>query len=191
MLVTGRRVEELLKVCPAIALFDLVVAENGAVVYDPARREEVVLGAPVPKSLVERLRERSVAPLEVGKVLVATHDPHGAVVFDVIRELGLELQVIVNRSSIMVLPPGINKATGLEVALHKLGLSQHEAVAIGDAENDHSFLRYCECGVAVANAVPSIKAAAELVTDPEWVRRARRLLALLPNAGSSSLLHGF
>ena len=164
VLVTGRRVEELLKVCPAIALFDLVVAENGAVVYDPARREEVVLGAPVPKSLVERLRERSVAPLEVGKVLVATHDPHGAVVFDVIRELGLELQVIVNRSSIMVLPPGINKATGLKVALHKLGLSHHEAVAIGDAENDHSFLRYCECGVAVANAVPSIKAAAELVT---------------------------
>jgi HAD superfamily hydrolase (TIGR01484 family) len=164
VLVTGRRVRSLLAVCPAVSSFDLVVAENGAVVYDPSRREEIVLGMPVPNALVERLRERGVAPIEVGKVLVATSDPHGTVVSETIRELGLELQVIVNRSSIMVLPPGINKATGLKFALHRLGLSQHEAVAIGNAENDHSFLHYCECGVAVANAVAAIKDAADLVT---------------------------
>jgi hydroxymethylpyrimidine pyrophosphatase-like HAD family hydrolase len=164
VLVTGRRIEDLLKVCPAVGLFDLVVAENGAVVYDPSRREEVVLGVPVPDRLIDRLRDRGVAPLEVGKVLVATRDPHGAAVFAVIQELGLELQVIVNRSAIMVLPAGINKATGLKFALHRLGLSQHEAIAIGDAENDHSFLKYCECGVAVANAVGSLKEAAEFVT---------------------------
>jgi hydroxymethylpyrimidine pyrophosphatase-like HAD family hydrolase len=164
VLVTGRRVEDLVQVCPAIGLFDLVVAENGAVVYDPLRREEIVLGVPVPDRLIDRLRERGVAPIEVGKVLVATSDPHGAVVFDVIRELGLEVQVIVNRSAIMVLPAGINKASGLKFALHKLGLSQHEAVAIGDAENDHSFLSYCECGVAVANAVAALKDSVEFVT---------------------------
>ena len=164
VLVTGRRVEDLLQACPAIALFDLVVAENGGVVYDPSRREDIVLGVPVPDGVVDRLRERGVDPIEVGKVLVATRDPHGAVVFEVIRELGLELQVIVNRSVIMVLPAGINKATGLKFALHKLGLSQHEAVGIGDAENDHSFLRYCECGVAVANAVASLKDSVEFVT---------------------------
>ena len=164
VLVTGRRVEDLLRVCPAIASFDLVVAENGAVVYDPSRREDIVLGTPVPDRVVDRLRERGVDPIEIGKVLVATRDPHGAVVFDVIRELGLELQVIANRSAIMVLPAGINKATGLKFALHKLGLSQHEAVAIGDAENDHSFLTFCECGVAVANAVASLKDSAAFVT---------------------------
>jgi HAD superfamily hydrolase (TIGR01484 family) len=164
VLVTGRRVEDLLQVCPAIGLFDLVVAENGAVVYDPSRREDVVLGVAAPERLVDRLRERGVAPIEVGKVLVATREPHGAVVFDVIRELGLELQVIANRSAIMVLPAGINKATGLKFALQRLGLSQHEAVAIGDAENDHSFLTYCECGVAVANAVASLKDSVDLVT---------------------------
>jgi hydroxymethylpyrimidine pyrophosphatase-like HAD family hydrolase len=165
VLVTGRRVDDLVRVCPALGLFDLVVAENGAVVYDPGRRESIVLGVPVPDHLVERLRERGVAPLEVGQVLVATYEPHGPVVFDVIQELGLELQVIVNRSAIMVLPAGINKATGLDFALHKLGLSRHEAVAIGDAENDHSFLSYCECGVAVANAVASVKQSVELVTN--------------------------
>ena len=83
---------------------------------------------------------------------------------DVIRELGLELQVVFNRSAIMALPPGVNGGSGLRVALRKLGLSQHEAVAIGDAENDHSLLDCCECGVAVANAVPSLKKRAAFVT---------------------------
>ena len=170
ILVTGRRVEDLLQVCPAIGLFDSVVAENGAVVYDPGRREDIVLGTPVPERFVDRLRERGVTPIEVGKVLVATRDPHGAVVFQVIQELGLELQVIVNRSAIMVLPAGINKATGLKFALHKLGLSQHEAVAIGDAETTPP-LMYCECGVAVSNAVAS--QGLRRVRDPRRQRRRR------------------
>jgi 3-deoxy-D-manno-octulosonate 8-phosphate phosphatase KdsC-like HAD superfamily phosphatase len=134
------------------------------VLYDPKRHEETLLATPVPSRLIDLLRERGVDPLEVGKVLVATHDAHGGAVFEAIRELGLELQVIVNRSSVMVLPAGINKATGLRFALHRLGLSRHEAVAIGDAENDHSFLELCECGVAVANAVPALKQIAAFVT---------------------------
>jgi hypothetical protein len=64
----------------------------------------------------------------------------------------------------MVLPAGVNKATGLETALRKLGLSRHEVVGIGDGENDHSFLERCECAVAVANAAPSIKEVAAFVT---------------------------
>jgi hydroxymethylpyrimidine pyrophosphatase-like HAD family hydrolase len=30
----------------------------------------------------------------------------------------------------------------------------HNAVAVGDAENDHAFFNICECAVAVANALP-------------------------------------
>jgi hypothetical protein len=164
VLVTGRRLDDLLKVCPAVGLFDLIVAENGAVVYDPRRREETVLGVPVPQRLIDRLRERGVEPIEVGKVLVATRDPYGTVMFEVIRELGLELHVIANRSAVMALPAGINKASGVQFALHKLGLSRHEAVAIGDAENDHSLLMQCECGVAVANAAEALKEVAAFVT---------------------------
>jgi 3-deoxy-D-manno-octulosonate 8-phosphate phosphatase KdsC-like HAD superfamily phosphatase len=145
-------------------LFDLIVAENGALAYDPKRHEEIVLGTPIPGRLVGLLSERGVEPLDIGKVLVATDSRHAGAVSEAIRELGLELQVIVNRSSIMVLPAGVNKATGLRFALQRLGLSRHEAVAIGDAENDHSFLDYAECGVAVANAVPALKEVAAFVT---------------------------
>jgi HAD superfamily hydrolase (TIGR01484 family) len=164
VLVTGRRVSDLLQVCPEVTLFDLIAAENGAVLYDPKQRDEIPLASPLPARFAERLRQRGVEPLEVGTVIVATHDPHGAVMFEVIRELGLEVQVIFNRSAVMALPPGVNKGTGLQVALRKLGLSLHEAVGIGDAENDHSLLEYCECGVAVANAVPSLKKTAAFVT---------------------------
>lgn len=164
VLVTGRRVDDLLSVCPRIALFNLVVAENGAVIYDPQRREQIPVATPLPAQFAERLRARGAASVEVGKVIVATHEPHGAVMLEVIRELGLEIQVVFNRSAVMALPPGVNKATGLDVALRRLGLSRHEVVGVGDAENDHSLLEYCECGVAVANAVPSLKAAADFVT---------------------------
>jgi HAD superfamily hydrolase (TIGR01484 family) len=164
VLVTGRRVSDLVRVCPRLDLFDLIVAENGAVLYDPRQRDEIPLASPLPAAFAERLRQRGVEPLELGSVIVATHEPHGALMLDVIRELGLEVQVVFNRSAIMALPPGVNKGSGLQVALRKLGLSQHEAVAIGDAENDHSLLDCCECGVAVANAVDSLKRTAAFVT---------------------------
>jgi len=55
----------------------------------------------------------------------------------------------------MVLPSGVNKASGLQVALNELRLSPHNSVGVGDAENDHVFLSTCECSVAVANALPA------------------------------------
>lgn len=167
ILITGRRLDELLAVCSCAQLFTLIVAENGAIIYDPASREETRLANPPSKLLIQNLRARGVAPLEIGQVLVATLAPHRSTVQDVIWELGLEAQVIGNRNAVMVLPAGINKATGLEHALRELGLSRHEVVGIGDAENDHSFLERCECAVAVANAAPSIKQTAAFVTTAE------------------------
>lgn len=38
------------------------------------------------------------------------------------------------------MPPGLNKASGLKAALEDLGVSAHNVVSIGDAENDHAFL---------------------------------------------------
>ncbi|HVT09283.1 MAG TPA: HAD-IIB family hydrolase, partial [Polyangia bacterium] len=90
--------------------------------------------------------------------------PHETEVMDAIRELGLELQVIFNKGAVMVLPSGVNKASGLEFALTDLGLSRHEVVGVGDGENDHAFLAHCELSVAVADAVPSLAEAADIVT---------------------------
>ena len=40
-----------------------------------------------------------------------------------------------------------------------------ETLGVGDAENDHAFLSLCECSVAVANALPTVKERVDLVTN--------------------------
>jgi hypothetical protein len=79
----------------------------------------------------------------------------------------LEHQVIFNKGAVMVLPPSVNKGSGLAAALRELRLSPHNVVAIGDAENDHALLRLAEFGVAVANAVPMLKREADLTSEFE------------------------
>jgi HAD superfamily hydrolase (TIGR01484 family) len=164
VMVTGRELHELIIVCPRLDLFDLVVAENGALLYNPETKEETVLTDPPLPAFVAALQARGVHPLSVGKTIVATWEPHQQAVLEVIRDLGLELQVIFNKGAVMVLPSGLNKATGLKVALKQLNLSVHNAVGVGDAENDHAFLGICECAVAVGNALPSVKEKADFVT---------------------------
>jgi hydroxymethylpyrimidine pyrophosphatase-like HAD family hydrolase len=164
ILVTGRELDELLGIFPQIGLFDRVVAENGALLYRPDSREEKGLGEPPPPALVEAIRKRGVEPLSVGRSIIATREPHQGAVLDAIRELGLEWQVIFNKGSVMGLPSGVNKATGLAPALDELALSPHNIVGVGDAENDHAFLSLCEFSAAVANALPMLKERADFVT---------------------------
>jgi hydroxymethylpyrimidine pyrophosphatase-like HAD family hydrolase len=164
IMVTGRELPELQTVFPHLDLFDWVVAENGALLYCPGSKEEKPLTPPPPEPFVELLRKRGVSPLSVGRGIVAAWHPHETIILDTIRDLGLELEIIFNKGSVMVLPSGVNKATGLAVALKEMGLSPHNVVGIGDAENDHSFLSFCEFGVAVDNALPMLKEKADLVT---------------------------
>jgi hydroxymethylpyrimidine pyrophosphatase-like HAD family hydrolase len=165
ILITGRELDDLLRVFPHVNLFERVVAENGALLYSPARREEKLLGKGPPEEFTGTLQRRGVSPLSLGRVIVATWEPNETTVLEVIRDLGLELQVIFNKGAVMVLPSGVNKATGLKAALSELGLSPHNIVGIGDAENDHAFLNLCECSVAVANALPMVKEQADFVTN--------------------------
>ena len=172
ILVTGRELDELLGIFPQVDLFERVVAENGALLYRPAGREEKLLGEPPPPALVEAIRKRGVSPLSVGRGIIATVEPHQGAILEAIRELGLEWQVIFNKGSVMVLPSGVNKATGLSAALEELNLSPHNVVGVGDAENDHAFLALCEFSAAVANALPTVKERADFVTAEP--RRGRR-----------------
>jgi HAD superfamily hydrolase (TIGR01484 family) len=181
LLVTGRELDELLTVFPRVDLFELVVAENGALLYEPATKDVTLLAeCPLPQ-FVSLLQERSVQPMSVGHAIVATWRPHETTVLECIRDLGLEMQVIFNKDAVMILPSGVNKATGLSAALAKLGLSHHNAVGVGDAENDHAFLALCEFGCAVDNALPALKDRADLVTKGDHGRGVAELIDALVN----------
>ena len=164
LLVTGRELEELKETCPRLDLFDLVIVENGALLYRPSDGSETVLAERPPDSFVNDLLDRGVSPISVGRVIVATWEPHQAAVVEAIHQAGLDLEVIFNKGSVMVLPTGVNKASGLTAALAELGIASEQVVGVGDAENDHAFLALCGLSAAVANALPTLKDRADLVT---------------------------
>jgi len=165
LLVTGRELDEFLSVFSRLELFDRVVAENGAVLYDPATHKHRLLAGRPPRELLAALRARRLEPLSIGNSIVATSRAQQRIVSEVIDDLGLPLQVILNKSSVMVLRQGVNKATGLMEALHEVGVAPENTVGIGDAENDEDFLALCGHSAAVANALPALKRKVGLVTS--------------------------
>ena len=177
ILVTGRELDELKTVFDRFDLFERVVAENGALLYRPDTGEERVLGEAPAAAFVEDLKRRGVDRLSVGRCIVATWEPFERQVLESIRDLGLELQVIFNKGAVMVLPSGINKASGLKAALAELNISAHNAVAVGDAENDHAMLSLCECSAAVANALPAVKDKVDIDLTQDHGAGVRELIA--------------
>jgi hydroxymethylpyrimidine pyrophosphatase-like HAD family hydrolase len=174
-LVTGRELEDLKTLFSRFDLFDAVIAENGAVLFHPATGTLKLLHEPPPRRFVEDLRVRGV-PVSVGHVIVSSREPHETIILDVIKLLGLELEIIFNKGAVMVLPAGTNKATGLTLALHEAGLLSQKTAGIGDAENDHAFLNMCGCAVAVSNALPSLKEHACFVTSAPYGRGVEELI---------------
>jgi hydroxymethylpyrimidine pyrophosphatase-like HAD family hydrolase len=179
LLVTGRELPELLELFPEIRLFDIVVAENGALLYFPDSGEERPLGDPPSPEFIEQLEKLKVHPYSVGKVIVATWKPHEDNVLKIIRDMGLEMQIIFNKDAVMVLPSGINKAFGLAKALYELNLSPLNIVAVGDAENDHAFFRAAGFSAAVANSVPMLKETADLCLDGDHGEGVSELCGLI------------
>lgn len=164
VLVTGRELPDLERVFPEYGIFDHIVAENGALLYTPSNGKEELLGPAPDEAFVNALKGKGVAPISVGKVIIATWEPHQNTALDVIKDYGIERQVIFNKGAVMILPPGINKATGLQALLQRLNYSEHNVVAIGDAENDSAMMQVVECAVAVSNALPALKEASDHVT---------------------------
>jgi len=166
VLVTGRALDDLRKVFPELSLFDMVVAENGALLFDPVLESEEPLCAPPPEVFLRRLKKRGI-PFAVGRRVVATVRPHENEVLALLKRTNLKMQIIFNHESVMVLPSGVDKGTGLSAALTKLGFDPAQIVGIGDAENDLAFLRLCGFSVAVANAIDLLKRQVDFVTRSE------------------------
>lgn len=164
LLVTGRELPDLQQVFPRHELFDVIVAENGALLYWPARREQRLLAPAAPQALLQALKRERVQPLSVGRSIIATGRPNESKVLEAIRQSNLEWHIVFNKDAVMVLPSGVNKASGLAAALDALELSALNVLAVGDAENDHALLAACGYRVAVANAVEALKREADIVT---------------------------
>lgn len=63
-----------------------------------------------------------------------------------------------------VIPRAVNKGQGIADICRVLGLSTDEVIAFGDSENDIPMLRRAGMGIAMANATPATKEAADRIT---------------------------
>lgn len=82
-----------------------------------------------------------------------------------------------------ILPYGASKGAGLKRLLEQLGIAPEHVLAIGDAENDIEMLQLAGIGVAVGNAMPETKAAADYVVagnDEDGVAEAIERFVLAP-----------
>src|SRR5215831_4760596 len=102
LLVTGRELRDLESTFSRLDLFDLAVMENGGTLYFPAEQRELPLADPPSEAFLQACRKRRVKQLTAGRVIVATVESERAKVVDAIHSLGLELQVVFNKGSMMV-----------------------------------------------------------------------------------------
>jgi len=147
VLVTGRILSDLRQAAGNLDFVDAVVAENGAVLAFPDGQPRLIGHLP-PQAFLDELRRCGIK-FKTGQCIVEADAATAPQILAVIRKLELPLVMLFNRSRVMVLPQAISKGTGLREALNTLRLSAHNAIAIGDAENDHDLLAECEMAVAV------------------------------------------
>jgi hypothetical protein len=180
VLATGRILDDLRRVAGDLHFVDAVVAENGAVVAFPESGYSTVNGEPPSDMLLAALRSEGVR-FDAGRVVVEAAASEAARILAIIRRLELPLVIAFNRGRLMVLPQTISKATGVRQALTILRLSPHNAVAIGDAENDHEMLRACEVGVAVSWGSEALKTSADYVLPGDGPRAVAEYVRALAN----------
>jgi phosphoserine phosphatase len=104
--------------------------------------------------------------------VVGTWERHAHDLFNLVRRLGVDGQIVFNREAVMLLPTGINKATGIQRALEELGRSEHNLVAFGDAENDLPLFAVAEWAVAARGSVPAVAGAGCRLPTQRRGRRA-------------------
>jgi hydroxymethylpyrimidine pyrophosphatase-like HAD family hydrolase len=156
LLVTGRTFFELTRVCDCLELFDAVVAENGAVLYYPGSAMIRDQGPAVPGRLLAELDRRGIY-YQVGRVILGAARGDEGVLLEVLAAAGVTRDLIYNRAALMLLPAGVSKGTGVQHALRVLGLSPHDVLALGDAENDLPLFDACGFSACPGDSLQAIQ----------------------------------
>ena len=118
IMVTGRELPDLRRVFAHTALFDAIVAENGALLWLPDRGERQ-LAPPPPPAFIAALQALRLEPLAIGRTIVSTARENAAVVAETIAALGLGWRLILNKDSVMVLPEAVIEAVRPRIFSHR------------------------------------------------------------------------
>jgi hypothetical protein len=177
VIVTGRILADLERAAGNLHFVDAIVAENGAVLWF-ANGHSRQLSYSTSTKFLHELTRRGLS-YSAGQSIVELDAADAPQTLAIIRELELPLVLLFNCSRMMVLPQSVSKGAGLREALSTLRLSVHNAIGIGDAENDHDLLGTCEHGVAVRWGSKLLQEAADEILEGDgpaavagYIRRA-------------------
>ncbi len=164
-LVTGRVISDLLNVFPQLTIFDQVIGENGSILYDPKKQTKSYLTHSISQDLITELKTQRIEPLSIGECIASTHTLNKERVSAILKKMDSPHHLILNGASLMILPQGISKGSGLQTYLKHINIPNNQVVCAGDAENDLDFFKVCAYRIAVQNAISPLKEIADFVTS--------------------------
>jgi len=104
---------------------------------------------------------------DVNKCLITAEPDKAAVYVEELQEKYGEILSIYRSEPffIEVMPKNIDKANSIDRMLSTVGLTRENIICCGDGYNDMSMIQYAGVGVAMENAQPEVKEAADYITD--------------------------
>lgn len=103
-------------------------------------------------------------PLEVCANKIVAELPEERIARRIAEQAGCRLQCYRGEKWYAFMPAGAGKTEAIKALAGVSGISPEETAAFGDDRNDLDMLKMCGKGIAVANAVPEVLAAADAVT---------------------------
>lgn len=165
-IISGRDLSFLQRVDNSLSnVFSFLIAENGAISYFSDLKKKEVLG----RDWSERARSvfrNSGIPMHFAEVMFATSIVYASQIEQFLTKSGLDAKMVPNRDSLMVLPPDVDKGTGVAATIEHFGTTRKLFLTcFGDGENDLALFAPADLGVAVANAVDALKKIADVITE--------------------------
>ena len=148
----------------SFAWADMIVAENGGIIFDLHNNKEYFLGEKE-NEVCSVFRKMEHPEVNVRQTIVSLPRKYEEWAKKIVVQNHLKAKMRHNRWDLLIMPPEIDKGQGVKKALGLLNILPEFAAYIGDAENDLDLFQLPGFKVAVANAVEELKNRADLVTS--------------------------
>ena len=165
-IVSGRHLDYLKSVNDDLGNpFSFLVAENGAISHFCDTQETHIIGKEWAEN-AKKIFAHSDFPIRFFEVMGSAKREYALEIEQVLRKSGLDAKVTPNKDTVMVLPPTVDKGTGVSTAVAHYGAtSSIYLTCFGDGENDLALFAPADFRVAMSNSVPALREIADVVTE--------------------------
>lgn len=172
LFVSGRSAQETYSLSAFVGTTPVVVGENGGVIQRGPDHFRIIGNKTNPLLAYDFLSKRipevellPVTPRFTEVILDRTFSVEDAM--GIVEESGIPVSLVDSKYSYHLAQKGVNKASGLAIALSSIGIVPDECIAIGDSVTDVPLFEICGYSIALKNAEDDVKAKAKFITKNE------------------------